>query len=639
MSETLQHGTAPPRRPAPPPASLPLRGHVLRLPAGPPPGLAPALAVVRDHVARLGARTVTAASDGDEDSVRLRLGGRGEGLALRLSGWGGLLAGHETWGPFQETTGQAATGLMTVHGRACGGPRPLGVDYLGTVGGVAATTALLATALGQARGIDVRRAELALAHTALFTLGQYLAAATADEEPEDDDEPTRPWTPGEQPPFVSADGIRFEVEALEAGPWQAFWHQLGVPARQIAESWGPYLGRYARATCPVSPALAEAAALHPYCEVLRIAEITGMSVSPVRGLGHRSADEDVVHDHAPWTVTHEGTTSPTATDAPSGTGLPLAGLRVVESTRRIQGPLAGLLLGALGAEVIRIEPPGGDPLRGVPPMAGDASARFVMLNRGKEIHEIDFRTSKGRRHLLDLVGGADVFLHNWAPGKAAQLGLERPDLAAVSPGIVYAWASAWGRDAPAARLPLGTDFMVQAWSGVADAVRTSGRPPAPSLVTLLDLLGGYVAAEAVVAGLLARQHGAAGVRVDSSLLGASRVLLGPRLRCAAPAHPTGFTTATSDGLLAVAADRTTVKAAGVPLDTNTNTHTNTSTNTNTDTDTHADSTAHLHARLAAAGVPSAPVRTDLRSLPADPTLGQVFTHRGCALVTPPWRFS
>ncbi|MFJ7242882.1 CoA transferase [Streptomyces olivaceus] len=616
MSKTLpQHGTAPPRHPAP----LPLRGQVLSLPAAPPPGLAPALAVVRNHVSRLGAQTVTARSDSDEDCARLLLTAGRERPSLRLCGWGGLLTGHEHWGPFQEITAQAVTGLMAVHGRANGGPRPLDVDYLGTVGGVAATTALLAAALGAARGTGIRQAEMTLAHTSLFTLGQYVAAATAEEEPEE--VPTRPWAPDEQPPFVSADGIRFEVEALDAAPWQAFWRRLGVPARQIAESWGPYLGRYARATSPVAPDLAEAAAQRTYPELLRVAEVTGMSVSPVRSLGHRMTDEDMVHDQAPWALSCEGT-SDADHGTPPAVGLPLAGLRVVESTRRIQGPLAGLLLGALGAEVIRVEPPGGDPLRGIPPMAGGSSARFEMLNRGKEIHEIDFRTPKGRRRLLDLVSGADVFLHNWAPGKAAQLGLDRPDLAAVSPQIVYAWASAWGRDAPADRLPLGTDFMVQAWSGVADAVRTSGHPPAPSLVTLLDLLGGHLAAEAVVAGLLARQVGATGVRVDSSLLGASRVLLGSRSRCTPP-RPSGFATATADGHLAVAADRTAAKAAGVAVEEGTTT----------------DTTDALQARLTAAGIPSAPVRTDLRSLPADPTLGQLFTHRGCALVTPPWRFS
>ncbi|MEV7287900.1 CoA transferase [Streptomyces sp. NPDC093252] len=663
MSRTsLQPSTAPPHRAASP---LPLYGYALHLPASPPPGLASTLAVVRDHITRFGGETVTTSVgaepsvDTDSDSVWLRLSaphvsretslghrvsretspGRhvsretsnsdaspSHTALLHLRGWGEL-GSAELWGPYGETTAQAVTGLMAVQGRATGGPRRLGVDYLAAVGGVVATTTLLATALGEARGMPIDHAELGLAHTALYSLGQYLAAATTDEEPEA--VPTRPYSPGEQPPFVSADGIRFEVEALDSAPWQAFWRQLGVPARQIAESWGPYMGRYSRATAPVDPALAEAAVRHTYSDVQRTAEITGMSVSPVRALHHRMTDEDVVEDHAPWALAGEldvldefggfgevgGGRSGSRSE---GARLPLAGLRVVESTRRIQGPLAGLLLGALGAEVIRVEPPGGDPLRGIPPMAGDTSARFLALNRGKSVHEIDFRTPRGRREVLDLVADADVFLHNWAPGKAAQLGLDHTDLAAVRPGIVYAWASGWGRDAPAARLPLGTDFMVQAWSGVADALRTEDRAPAPSLVTLLDLLGGFIAAEGVVAGLLARRRGAGGVRVDTSLLGASRVLLGSRLRGrgqvgerAGAAGDAGAGGAWPGGVGSGGARTGDAWPGGV-----------------------SPGGAGPHA-----GGDAVPVRTDLRALPADPLFGQVFLRRGCALVMPPWRFS
>jgi len=105
--------------------------------------------------------------------------------------------------------------------------------------------------------------------------------------------------------------------------------------------------------------------------------------------------------------------------------LSLSGIVVLESCRRVQGPLAGHLLRMLGATVVRIEPPGGDPLRWVPPMAGDTSARFLALNRGKPAVEIDLRT--GRDEVLDLAAAADVFVHNWAPGKAARWGLEAGD--------------------------------------------------------------------------------------------------------------------------------------------------------------------------------------------------------------------
>ena len=120
--------------------------------------------------------------------------------------------------------------------------------------------------------------------------------------------------------------------------------------------------------------------------------------------------------------------------------LPLSGLTVIESCRRIQGPLAGHLLALLGAEVIRIEPPGGDPLRGMPPIADDCSARFDALNRFKTIREVDIKSLAGQAEVKEMVQHADVFLHNWAPGKAVLLNLDHEDLAATNPSLIYAYA-------------------------------------------------------------------------------------------------------------------------------------------------------------------------------------------------------
>lgn len=143
---------------------------------------------------------------------------------------------------------------------------------------------------------------------------------------------------------------------------------------------------------------------------------------------------------SPWTLApHEA--AYTAGSAPSG--LPLAGLTVLEAGRRIQAPLAAHLLGLLGADVVRIEPPGGDPLRGMPPACSGISARWLALNRGKQAVEIDIKAEDDRRRLREMAAGADVFLHNWAPGKAAELGLDHDQLAAASPALVYAYTSGW----------------------------------------------------------------------------------------------------------------------------------------------------------------------------------------------------
>src|SRR5699024_7742524 len=101
------------------------------------------------------------------------------------------------------------------------------------------------------------------------------------------------------------------------------------------------------------------------------------------------------------------------------------------------------LLHALGAEVIRVEPPGGDPMRGVPPMSSACSARFRALNDGKRVVEADLKTRAGQRDVRELVSEADAFVHNWAPGKAEQFGLDAETLARVRPGLVHSWASGW----------------------------------------------------------------------------------------------------------------------------------------------------------------------------------------------------
>ena len=163
-------------------------------------------------------------------------------------------------------------------------------------------------------------------------------------------------------------------------------------------------------------------------------------------------------------------------------------------------------------------------MRGVPPVDGGCSARFRALNRGKEVTEIDIKSPAGRERLVRLVADADVFVHNWAPGRAARLGLNAGHLLRANPRLIYARASGWGDELGAAP-PLGTDFMVQAYSGLGAVVRPPGEPPAPTLMTLTDVLGGLICAQGTLAALLARGVTGAGQRVRSSLLSAARVLL------------------------------------------------------------------------------------------------------------------
>ncbi|MFD0393728.1 CoA transferase [Streptomyces nogalater] len=107
------------------------------------------------------------------------------------------------------------------------------------------------------------------------------------------------------------------------------------------------------------------------------------------------------------------------------------------------GPLAGHVLGMLGARVVRVEPRAAT-RSAARSHAGDCSARFLALNEGKSVVEADLKTAAGRRTVRDLAREADVFLHNWAPGKAEVFGLDAGTLCAANPALVYAHASGWG---------------------------------------------------------------------------------------------------------------------------------------------------------------------------------------------------
>ncbi|MFG2989053.1 CoA transferase [Streptomyces sp. NPDC048257] len=573
--------------------------------------------VVTDHLRLLGART-DRPGPGDASTG----GAAGDG-GTTLTG-GGFDPAHAraTWGDrarglADEATVQAATGIMAVHGRRDGGPRGLAVDYAATATGVLTVQGLLAALVGQARGGAAAAVTTGADRAGLLAVSQYLAAAGADEGE------AAELAPG-GPPFTSADGVLFELETLDPGAWAAFWKALEAPAEALRAGWRPFQFRYATACAPFPAALHLTARSHTWERIRRAATAYGAEVCALHPLAERAAEHDGA---APWslvpTVAGSMSLGPHRPSAGPLPGAPLAGLTVLEAGRRIQAPLAAHLLGRLGADVIRIEPPGGDPLRGMPPACSGISARWLALNRGKRAVEIDIKRDVDRHRLRELAAGADVFLHNWAPGKAAELGLDSDDLARVNPALVYAYTSGWADRIEDA--PMGTDFMVQARTGVGEAVRPEGVPPAPSLMTLLDVLGGLLGAEAVLAGLLLRERTGHGVRVDSSLLGAADTLTAPALRRTArgenPRRPAGFRLPrrTADGWLAPA-DADAHAVAGHDLA--------------------GLSTTEALARLHEHGLTATAVTTELSDLHRDPRFTGSISRdaHGAPAVPDPWSF-
>ncbi|MBW1602656.1 CoA transferase [Streptomyces sp. JJ66] len=578
----------PPATPAIAQTSRPLDG--LRLHAPGHPG--PAHALIAEHLRLLGAEGT---------------GPSGEHISLTGPGHGQLTA-HVTWGEqaLDEATAQAATGIMAVHGRRDGSPRGLAADYAATAAGVLAVQGLLAGLLAQARGTRVESAEVSVERAGLLAVSQYLAAAGAEEAE------AAEIAPG-GPPFTTSDGIVFELETLDAGAWAAFWRTLGAPPDAVRRGWHPFQFRYATACAPLPQALHDSARDHRWERVREAARSSGTEVCALRTLTERASEYDGA---PPWKLTahaasYDGSGPPPPVDAP------LAGLTVLEAGRRIQAPLTAHLLGLLGADVVRVEPPGGDPLRGMPPACSGVSARWLALNRGKKAVEVDIKSAADRERLRAMAADADVFLHNWAPGKAAALGLDHEDLAAAHPALVYAYTSGWADRLTGA--PMGTDFMVQARTAVGEAVRPVDEQPVPSLMTLLDVLGGLLGAEAVLAGLLLRQRTGAGVRVDSSLLGAADVLTAPARSRAVqgldPRRPAGFRrpVPTADGWIALP------DHAAVPHD------------------VRRLPTAQALERLHARGTAAVPVVTDLAALLSCGPISR--DAHGSPAVPAPWRFA
>jgi len=199
---------------------------------------------------------------------------------------------------------------------------------------------------------------------------------------------------------------------------------------------------------------------------------------------------------------------------------PLQGTRIIDMTSMISGPLGTMLLADQGADVIKVEAPGGDHTRAAANRRGGFSASFLNNNRNKRSVVLDLKRPGGLAALLRLAAGADVFIQNFRPGVAERIGIGEAAVRAVSPQVVYVSISGFGEHGPYAGKPT-YDPLVQAVSGLA-TVQAGSDEARPRLVrTILpDKLTGYVSAQAITAALLARTRTGEGQHVRLSMLGA-----------------------------------------------------------------------------------------------------------------------
>ena len=197
----------------------------------------------------------------------------------------------------------------------------------------------------------------------------------------------------------------------------------------------------------------------------------------------------------------------------------LAGVRVVDLTRMLAGPYATMLLADMGAEVIKVEDPAGDPIRGMgPPFEADrSSAYFNAINRNKKSVVLDLREEGGRAHFFELVRTADAVVDNFRAGVMQRLGLTPDALRAVKPDLVTCSITAFGGDGPYRDLP-AFDLILQAMGGGMSITGEPGGTPVRAGIPIGDLGGGIFAALAVCAALLRRSRTGQGEHIDLSLL-------------------------------------------------------------------------------------------------------------------------
>ena len=202
---------------------------------------------------------------------------------------------------------------------------------------------------------------------------------------------------------------------------------------------------------------------------------------------------------------------------PSSAG-PLSGIRVIELGAFIAGPFCGQLLGDLGAEIIKIEPPGvGDPLRrwGVAKKDGQ-SLWWPQMARNKRSVTLDLRKPQGSQLARQLIAKADVLLENFKPGTLESFGLVPAQLQADNPGLIIARVSGFGQDGPNAARP-GFAAVAEAMAGLRVISGYADRPPTRSGLSLADSVAGLYAALGVVAALHARDASGKGQIIDTAL--------------------------------------------------------------------------------------------------------------------------
>ena len=195
----------------------------------------------------------------------------------------------------------------------------------------------------------------------------------------------------------------------------------------------------------------------------------------------------------------------------------LQGVRILDCTRNIAGPVATMLAAEMGADVIKVEPPGGDEMRQWPPFVDGESVYFVSCNRGKRSIMIDLKTGEGKHLLQRLLATADVMVENYRPGTLEKMGMGWSDLHPRHPKLVWISVSGYGRSGPRAKAP-AYDSMIQAYTGMMGITGEQGRPPVRCGGSPIDIATAYLAWGSIMTGIHTAAKTGHGMLLEVSLM-------------------------------------------------------------------------------------------------------------------------
>lgn len=195
----------------------------------------------------------------------------------------------------------------------------------------------------------------------------------------------------------------------------------------------------------------------------------------------------------------------------------LSGIKVIDMTRVLAGPYCTMILGDLGADVIKVESPKGDDTRHWgPPFQKGVSAYYLCANRNKKSITVDLKSAKGISQIKQLVKDADVLIHNFKTGTMEKFGLDYPTITEINDKIVYCSITGFGETGPYKNLP-GYDFIIQGMSGLMSVTGTEDSGPQKLGIAITDVITGLYAAISIQAALIERSQSNLGQKIDLSL--------------------------------------------------------------------------------------------------------------------------